>query len=426
YIRKTDNSDSEAVEWLDKDVTRPVARFLRNWVIDGNVNARRASLFTPVFPLRNQIRNFKIGFTSDSVSLSKIRYVAGRSDFEISGSLSNIRRALSGNSRSPLRINLHMQSDTIDVNQLAAAFFAGAAYSAKKDSLDLTLSDTDNDEELQSQIENLHSGLESTGPLLIPMNVDANLTVKTDNIIYSDLLLHNMSGGVQVFRGAVNLNNLSASSDVGSIDISALYAAPDTSSMNFGFGMQTRGFNIERFLQLVPAVDSILPLLGDMGGIINADMAATCDIQPNMDIDIPSLRAALKIHGDSLTLLDPETFKTVSKWLFFKNKNRNLIDSMSVEILVEDSQLKVFPFSFNFDRYKLGVLGNNDFNMNYNYHIAVLKSPIPFKFGVNITGTPDNMKIRLGGSKFKKGMDVRSVSVVDTTRVNLIRQISSV
>ena len=55
-----------------------------------------------------------------------------------------------------------------------------------------------------------------------------------------------------------------------------------------------------------------------------------------------------------------------------------------------------------------------------------MKSPIPFKFGVNITGTPDNMKIRLGGSKFKKGMDVRSVSVVDTTRVNLIRQISSV
>ncbi len=425
--RNTHNEDADSMrEWIDLSVSGPMAKFLRNWSVRGNVEARRAFVFTPVFPLRNRISDFKIGFTTDSVILYNLKYKAGRSDLNMHGVISDIRRAILSKKHTPIKVKLDIESDTLDVNQIAASFFAGAAYTAHKDSINLVLTDADDDEAIQKQIDELHAGIDSTGPLLIPMNVDADISVRTRNIIYSDLLLHDMSGEVQIYRGALNLNNLSAASDVGAISLSALYSAPEPGDMNFGFGMQAKGFNIERFLKLVPAVDSILPLLGDMGGIINADMAATCDIDPNMDINIPSLKAALKIHGDSLTLLDPETFKTVSKWLFFKNKNRNMIDSMSVEILVENSQLQVFPFSFNFDSYKLGVLGSNDFNMNYNYHVAVLKSPIPFKFGVNITGTPDKMKIRLGGSKFKKGMDVRPISVVDTTRVNLIRQIRNV
>ena len=71
-------------------------------------------------------------------------------------------------------------------------------------------------------------------------------------------------------------------------------------------------------------------------------------------------------------------------------------------------------------------MGNNDFDMNFNYHIGVLKSPIPFKFGVNVSGTPDKMKIRLGGCKFKKGMEAQKVNIVDTTRVNLLNQIRDV
>ena len=63
----------------------------------------------------------------------------------------------------------------------------------------------------------------------------------------------------------------------------------------------------------------------------------------------------------------------------FKDKGHNMIDSMTVEMIVDNSQMQMFPFMFNLDRYKLGVMGSNDLAMNFNYHIAVLKSPLPFK-----------------------------------------------
>jgi hypothetical protein len=55
-----------------------------------------------------------------------------------------------------------------------------------------------------------------------------------------------------------------------------------------------------------------------------------------------------------------------------------------------------------------------------------LKSPIPFKFGINLKGNPDKMKVRLGRAKFKENMVAERVAIVDTTRINLLRQIENV
>jgi hypothetical protein len=71
--------------------------------------------------------------------------------------------------------------------------------------------------------------------------------------------------------------------------------------------MVLKGFNIERFLKLVPAIDSIMPLMRDISGIIDANIAATVDVQPNMDLDLSTLNAAVRLEGDSLRLLDGET-----------------------------------------------------------------------------------------------------------------------
>ena len=424
--RRIVRRDSLNEEIIDIELSKGFTRFLRRWDFQGTLTADRARLFTPVFPLRNVVRNLNLRFNPDSINLSNVTYKVGKSDFLINGIIDNVRRGLLSKGRSAIKIRFDMESDTVDVNQLASAIFAGAAYTARRDSLKIDLSQSDSDDDIEHTIDSLHSKIDSVGPLLIPANVDAELTVKARNVHYSDLALRDLTGSVLLYKGALNLHDLKASSDVGSIGLSALYSAPKPSDISFGFGMQTNGFNIERFLKLVPAVDSVLPLMRGLGGIIDADIAATTRINPDMNIDMPSLKAAIKIQGDSLTLVDPETFKKVAKWLLFKNKNRNIIDSMSVEMLVEDSELKVFPFTFRFDRYLLGVSGYNDFAMNFNYHIAVLKSPLPFKFGVNLSGNPDKMKVRFGGSKFKKGQEFARINLVDTTRVSLLKQIQNV
>jgi hypothetical protein len=107
------------------------------------------------------------------------------------------------------------------------------------------------------------------------------------------------------------------------------------------------------------------------------------------------------VKGKNLVLLDGETFTEIAKMLYFKNKQRNLIDSISVEMILRDNYLMIFPFHLAIDRYQVALGGTQYLNMDFDYHITVLKSPIPFKFGLNLKGNPDHMKIRLAKALYK-------------------------
>lgn len=424
YPRVHPRYEADSTEIIYWGASNTLKRLLTEWRFEGSLNSNRASLFTPVFPVRNRMRNLDVTFNNDTVMLNSLQYKAGHSDFTLSGRISNVRRAFtSANYSSPLKVNLDVRSDTIDINQLAQTAFSGAAYAESAQRLDL--GDIEDESRLEQVIgRQVQNAPDSLSPLLIPRNIEANLTVGARNVLYSDLLLHNMGGEVMVYRGAVNLHNLHAASDVGAVNLSALYDGRTPADLSFGMGLQLKRFNINRFLKLVPAVDSLMPLLRDFSGIISADIAAYSRVTPGMDLDLPTLDAAIKLEGDSLVLIDPDTFKSLARWLLFRKKE-NIIDHMQVQMLVRDNTMQMFPFVFDIDRYRLGVQGHNDFAMNFDYHIAVLKSPIPFKFGINIKGNPDKFKIRLGGAKFNEKTP-QNFALVDTTRVNLVRNLQNV
>lgn len=420
---------SDSTETIDWGTSSLLKKILVGWKFSASVKSNRGSFFTPYFPMRNRLRHVDLAVSNDSVLIRDLEYKVGHSDFMVNGVVSNLRRALTSETwRSPLKLHLDLISDTIDVNQLTELSLAGAAYSARRDSnkhFSFGQFEEDEDRFEQELARNTAGVTDSVMPLLIPKNIDAEVGIHSNNILYSDLHLTDFKGRLLAYNGSVNLDSLRAASDFGSIDISALYNGLHPDELRFGFGMRLKDFNLHRFLKLVPAVDSILPVLRDFSGFISTDIAATVDLDQRMDLRLSTLDAAIGISGDSLVLLTPETFNTLSKWLLFRDKKRNMIDHMDVQFIVKDNRVTIYPFIFTIDRYRLGVQGVNDFNMNFNYHIAVLKSPIPFKFGINISGNPEKHKIRLGGAKFGE-KQLREVSFVDTTRINLINEIQNV
>lgn len=417
------DSTAEVIDW---GTDHAMSRILLNWTLQGSLSAARTAVYTPLFPLRSRMNNLKIDFNNDSLVFSDVSLKIGRSDFTTSGRISNIRRSLTSRRRTtPLRLYFDSTSDTIDINQIADAIFRGADYGAAADGMSFDDIDSDNAFERDLAVSQSDRPDEMS-PVLIPVNIRADLALNARNIIYSDLLLHDLSGDIRVYDGAVNIHRFRASSDVGDVDLSALYSAPDTADMNFGFGLKVNRFDISRFMTLMPALDSIMPLMRDFAGIIDADVAATVGIEPNMDFRLPSLTAAIKLEGDSLRLLDAETFKTISKWLMFKDKKHNIINHMNVELVINDNQMYLYPFVFDIDRYRLGVQGSNDLAMNFNYKISVLKSPLPFKFGITLKGNPDDFKIRLGRAKFDEHQAISRTVTADKARVNLIDRIENV
>lgn len=412
-------------ESVTMDLDSTTRRLIRRLNLHGNITAKRGRLFTPYFPLRNSIADLNMDFSTDSLTFRRVRYRAGESDFTLSGKVTGISRFLTSRSgTSPLRIRFHSHSDKIDVNQLSYAVFAGAAFAEKEAATAVDLSTIDDDDNLDATL--MATAADTVTAIVVPFNIDAEMTLRADTIIYTDIALRQFAGSLLMRNGAINLSNLSALTDFGSASLTALYSAPQKDNIRFGFGMQLDKVDLKEAIGLIPSVDSLMPLIRNFAGIVNADVAATTDIDSAMNFIMPSLNAAIKLEGDSLVLLDPDTFKSVSKWLLFKKKDRNIIDHMGVELLVANSTLQLFPFMFDIDRYRIGVMGYNDLALNLNYHVSVLKSPLPFKFGINITGNTDDMKIRVGKARYNEKSAAQSIAIVDTTRVNLLKQIENV
>lgn len=307
-------------------------------------------------------------------------------------------------------MSLDVDADTFNINEIAEAIFAGSDFASNIDSRS-HISEHDNDDDIARSIRNQTDTTTTTRKaVIIPGNVEAEMRLRAANVLYSDIWFQRIEGNIGVRGGAVHLNRLAGYTPMGSMSLSALYSAPRPDSLRFAAGMVIRQLHIDRFLHLMPQIDSIMPLLRDVSGIVTADMAMSSELDSLLDLRFHTLEAVMRLSGDSLGVADPRKFEKVAKLLRFKHRDRIMIDHMDVELMVRDSRLDLFPFMFDIDRYRFGVSGSNDLGLNLDYHIAVLKSPIPFRFGVNIKGRPGHVRFSLGRARFDEKKLMRSGS----------------
>ena len=414
-------------EFIDLSVDNRLKRLLNRWNFEGSLSAKRGMLFTPYFPLRNTLRDVDMDFNLDEFNIRSLKYRVGNSDLAMSGKVSNIKSTLMGIKRRPLTVDFDVYSDTLDVNQLIKAMYRGSAFSAdttEVESFNFAEVDGSGEEEMHAMVEESTEDVDTTvkHAIIIPKNVAVSFRVRDKFARYSTFDLADLRGDLNIKGGVLSLRNLAGKTEGGQLRLDMVYASADKKDIGVGLYIDLSDIQVGRFLKMVPGVDTIMPMLRGVDGVINARIGATTKVDSLMNIITPTTNAALSIDGKDLVLLDSETFRKISKILLFKNKEKNMIDSLSVEVAAYDSKIDIYPFIINMDRYKLGVMGTNDFDMNYDFHVSILKSPIPFKFGVNISGNVDDMKIRLGKAKLKENEVARTTMITDTTKVNLFKR----
>ena len=243
----------------------------------------------------------------------------------------------------------------------------------------------------------------------------------------SDLVLSRMQSCLAVKERCVQFTNTSAKSDVGNIDFEGFYSTRTKKDLKTGFDLNISDVTAERVIELVPAVDSLMPMLKSFKGQLNCEVAATADLDTAMNIIIPSINGVIRIGGAGLTLEESEAFTQIARKLKFKDRESGYIDKMSVEGVIRDNKLEIFPFVLQIDRYTLAMSGIQNLDMSFRYHISVIDSPIPFRVGIDLYGDNfDDFKFRIGKAKYKNTNIPVFSSVIDRTRLNLKESIENI
>lgn len=407
---------------LDLRVSSDLGEALKRWQVNGRIQARSGRLVTPYFPMTTTLRDMNIGFTTDEIRLNRTFVKSGQSQMVLTGEVRGLRRAMLG--RGGLQGNLKVEADTLNLNQIVRVANAGTELVAQG-GVGYTESDDQLEERLVESADTTAAAVEGM-LLMVPGNVDLTFDMTVRHGVYANLSLDSLAGEVEVRNRAIRLSNLVMRSNAGSLRMTGLYATPTRQDIQAGFDLEMEKMQVARLIELVPAIDTLMPMLRSFEGVVDCQIAATTRLDSTMNMLLPTLNAACHIDGDSLVLMDGETFAEISKMLMFKNKKRNLIDHISAEVLVRDSQIEIFPFVVELDRYRVAVSGVHRMDLTFNYHISVLKSPIPFRLGIDIFGDLEDFHFRITRARYKSAELPTRVAVIEDTRMNLRNYIREV
>ena len=421
-------------EWLSEEDFRKrdislnlgdsVTRYLRDWDFDGSLSVGSAGVITPYFPLRNRLTDIKASFNNNEIRFDSFNLASGRSQLSLSGDLRGLRSMLRG--QGFLRLDMEVSSDSLNVNELLGAWQLGSGY--EPENLSATALDIA-DEEYQEMVtvDSLEtSEVPAPALIVVPGNITADLRLKAADVTYSNLKIDTLTTDIAVRERCVQLTNTVARTDVGDIEFEGFYSTRTKRDLQTGFDLQLKDITAEKVIEMMPAVDSVMSMLKSFRGLLNCTVSATASMDTTMTILTPSINGVIRISGDDLTLSESTAFNEIARKLMFKDRTGGHVDHMSVEGLISDNKIEVFPFVLSVDRYTLAMSGVQNLDASFKYHVSVIQSPLPFRVGIDLSGTFDDFRFRIGKPKYRS-VDVPVFSeVIDETRINLRESIQDI
>lgn len=345
--------------------------------------------------------DFRLTLDGDSVNVNHVTVSTGNTTMRASGYVSNLFTSL--RSRKQVTLNLSLDADTIDCNEIMAN-----VVQPKTDTTLTVDTSLGVDTTLTSMTANGSAAADSAAPpfntrmILIPRHIKLSVSAKAKAIKWSTLTMSNVDSQVLTKEGAAHVSKFIFNiGDARSISIMSYKAWPMAGKARANIFSRWEKTDIET-LTTALGLDTIVPALKPVKGKLECYMAAEVEFDSLMNVVAPTARAAIHLGGEKLTLMDNDSFRKIGKKLMFKNKDRNVIDTLSMNVLLDSGNVQVLPFVISIDRYRMACAGSQDLDMNMKYHVSILKSPLPFKAGVNIVGTPEDFDVDITTAKLKK------------------------
>ncbi|GHT12913.1 outer membrane assembly protein [Bacteroidia bacterium] len=388
------------------------------WLANVQLDYNAAQVFAPAFPEKIYLDKLQASVTEQEQRLSQCAVRIGDSDFQLTGNIVDLLPYL--DKKKVLQTNLKLTANNIDLNQLMRISEAGSTATP--------IANVDADSpEYEAQMQKAVK-IDTTPPklsaIMLPTDIAANFETDIKTATFGTMDLQNIKGGVTLADGAVILQELGVvAHKKAKMNLTAIYRTPEPNHIFAGISYHLTDVELGSLQEIIPEIDTILPMLRSFEGNVDFHLVAQTYLDSNYNVKFSTLRAASSIRGDSLVVLDGETFATVSKYLMFKNKKRNMIDSLSVELVVFKNQIELYPFVIAMDRYKVAIGGKHNLDMTFNYHASILASPLPKRLGVDISGNIDKPKIKLAPCRYESIFVPSKKGVVQSSQMEIREQI---
>lgn len=349
----------------------------------GNLEVNKLHYASDSLDYPVDIEHAAMEFSPAYAQLSDLNMKLGRSDLQAKGRLENfIGYALSD--KAVLHGTLDISSTMMDINELA-----GIDPEAEEPAI------TEEDSEDESG-----SAEESMEVVLLPKNIDFTTKANIKELIFDDLNIKNINGGIVLKDEKMSLTNTSMDLLDGSMKMSGFYETTDSLKPSFDFNMDILGFDVQQTVKKFVSVQQLAPIAKSSDGKYSTKLQIRGDLDGGMNPIYDSFNGKGRLKTQNIRVEDFEPFKKVAKVTKYDKINPLELNDVNVNFTISGGKVFVEPFDIKIGNSKVTVSGYNSFDQSINY---TLNFDIPRKeFGSAANSALDGLLSQASA----KGIDV--------------------
>lgn len=389
---------------------------LQQWNPDVKLNFNQGQIALSAIDFPIKIAKIKCDMNKNRFKIDQSKVIVGNSDFQLTGIINNIVDYLNG--EDILKGDLQFTSDYTDVMELMEMVSGmGDTTEVATDEAQATTVAASADSS---------AAVEEDNPFMVPLGVDIVMNTDIKKALTGKKIIEHVGGSLTIRDGVLVLEEMGFTCDAAQMQLTAMYRSARKNHLFAGFDFHLIDISIADLIDMIPDIDTIVPMLKSFSGKAEFHLAAETYLKSNYDPKFSTLLGAAAIKGRDLVLMDNETYQHIAKLLLFnKKKTKNVVDSIDVEMGVFRDQVDLYPFVVSMDKYQAVLSGYHNLDMSCKYHISLTKSPLPIKLGLNLFGTLDDLKYKVGKCEYKKFYKPEKQGKVDESVMHLKQTISS-
>ncbi len=327
-----------------------------------------------------KINNASMSFSPKYVDLKGFSAQIGKNDIAASGKLENF-------------IPYFMKDQTLKGNLNVTSNY-------------LNLNDFMSKEETASQTSS--SDTASIGVIVIPKNLDFNLTGNFKQVLFDNLDMTNVAGQIIIKDGKVNMKNLSMNALGGALGVNGYYdTSVNPKQPEISMALDIKNVSFAQTFSTFVSIQKLAPVFEAMTGNFSTNIKLTSPLGADFMPVLTSLKANGTLLSNNLEVKDLPVLNGLSSAL--KNDNLKVlkVNDLKLPFNIEDGRITTQPFDINFGSGKMNLSGSTGLDQTINY---TAKMNLTEKL---TAGYVSNVNVKIGGTFSKPTFSVDMKNVAD-------------
>jgi len=283
-----------------------------------------------------QITKAKAEFTPERIALTEFDSRIGESPLQATGSLTNYMDYFL-NENGTLKGQLALNSSRFNVNEWMS---------------EDTSADTANAE--LSVIE-------------LPANIDFNMTVAANEVLYDDMNLKDVKGNMALKEGVLTFSDASMKTMGGTIALNGKYDSRDLTAPLFNFNLNIAELSIAEAFKSFNTVKAFAPIAQNLTGKFNSNLNFSGKLGQDMMPLLSSLTGEGLLKVAETALKDSKILEGITNLTKLKDVNTLQLKNISIPISIDNGVMDVKPFDVKLWDYQANVQGTAGFDGSINY-----------------------------------------------------------